>query len=406
MKAMAKAKPFERVLASDSSFLTEEYAPGVSVLLARVAAALYGSDGKEREKLDLDLIPFVGVRDLRNVASRVGETMEHEALAEMIDQTTGEFVVLLDGSLLAREFTAVLSLGRIPSSLVARYIDAISNLMTSCWERGIQVVGISKDSRAYHLRSFLISDLFEKEKDRLSHILPETDMTRITSAWGSLETGPAKALSSLSELNERHDGRLRRLMQIASEMRRHKSDFSVIMRHLKKEGMSKPLMVGPYTTDSKATFASLSSNPDRLARRAARDSEDPERTAERIRTSIDQIRELPTIATFCAVLSPRDEPIRIDVPAWTFGLDFKIPDLEGVNSLDPYDLEMNGFRRIMATLIKGYASSEIHNIWLADVDRTVKLRRNTFLEVYEPMIWRELEWMELHTRGERRVTII
>ncbi|HDD69071.1 MAG TPA: hypothetical protein ENG61_01785, partial [Candidatus Korarchaeota archaeon] len=54
------AEPFKKVLASDSSFLSREYAPGVSILLARASAVLYGPEGRGKEERILDLRPLLG----------------------------------------------------------------------------------------------------------------------------------------------------------------------------------------------------------------------------------------------------------------------------------------------------------------------------------------------------------
>jgi len=399
-------EPFKKVLASDSSFLSREYAPGISILLARAAAVLYGPDGRQKEERVLDLRPLLGSMEVRDVISRMGETLEHEVLRKVIEETSGEFLVLVDGSLIARELASVYNLGRIPSDLAIQYADALFQLLEACRERKIPIVGVSKDSRAYPLRRMVLFQLLDEELERISGLINEEDQIIISTAAGALESDPKVSMTQLLEINERYRGILRKILDIASEILIERSDFAVIMSCMEEKGLSEPLLVGPYTSTSRALFLELQARPDDIARRATRSAKNPIKAEKEVRKAIDLILELPAIVTTCCKFSEMDQPVRIDIPAWVFGLDFMIGDFERVHALRTYDYEKSLFSKIMATLIKGYANPENHNVWLADVDRMVKISRKAFAEIYEPLLWSRLGWMELHTRGERRVSII
>ena len=400
------AEPFKNVLASDSSFLSKEYAPGISILLARAAAVLYGPEGRQKEERILDLRPLLGSMEARDVISRMGETLEHEALRKVIEETSGEFLVLIDGSLIARELASVYNLGRIPAELAVQYANALFQLFEMCRERKIPVVGISKDSRAYPLRKMVLFQLFDEELERISGLIEEDDQIMISTAVGALESDPKVSMTLLLELNEKYGGKLRKILEIASEILIERSDFAVIMSCIEEKGFSEPLLVGPYTPTSRALFLELQAKPEDIARRATRKAEDPLKAGKDVKRAVNLILELPAIVTTCCKFAEMDQPVRVDIPAWVFGLDFRVGDFEGVHALRTYDYDKSIFSKIMATLIKGYANPENHNVWLADVDRMVKISRKAFAEIYEPLLWNRLGWMELHTRGERRVSII
>lgn len=406
LDAFTSERTFERILASDSSFLSKEYAPGASILLARAAAILYGPDGREKEERMLDLRPLLGTTEVKDVISRMGEILEHEVLKRAIERIKGEFLVLIDGSLIARELASVYNLGRIPSELAIQYARALYGLFETCMERNIPVVGISKDSRAYPLRRMVLFQLLDEELERVSKVMSERDQLVVSTAVGMIESDPKSSISQLMKLNKRYEGALNRILEMISELLIEKSDFSVIMSCTQQRGFSEPLLVGPYTSTSRALFLELQARPDEVARRACRKAEDPIRAEREVKRIINLILGLPAIVTTCCRFSDGDQPVRIDIPAWVFGLDFLMRDFEGVHALKSYDYDGSLFSRVMSTLIKGYANPENHNVWLADVDRTVKMSRKVFSEIYEPILWSELGWIELHTRGERRVSKI
>lgn len=398
--------PFKIVLASDSSFLSKEYAPGTSILLARAAAVLYGPEGSMKEERILDLRPLIGSTEVRDVISRMGETLEHDVLRRVIETTGGEFLVLIDGSLIARELASVYNLGRIPAELAVQYTTALFQLFETCRERKIPIVGISKDSRAYPLRKMVLFQMLDEELERISGLISEVDQIIVSSTVGALESDPKTSMAQLIDLNEKYKGILRKILEIASEILIERSDFAVIMSCIQEKGLSEPLLVGPYTPTSKALFLELQARPDDIARRATRKAENPIKAEREVRRAIDLILGLPAIVTTCCKFSEKDQPVRVDIPSWVFGLDFMVADFEGVHALRTYDYDRSIFPKIITTLIKGYANSENHNVWLADVDRLVKISRKAFDEIYEPLLWSRLGWMELHTRGERRVSII
>ncbi len=399
-------EPFKNVIASDSSFLSKEYAPGISILLARAVAVLYGPGGRLKEERVLDLRPLLGSMEVRDVISRMGETLEHEVLRKLIEETSGEFIVLIDGSLIARELASVYNLGRIPAELAVQYARALFQLFETCRERKIPIVGISKDSRAYPLRRMVLFQLFDEELERISGMIEEADQITISTAAGALESDPKVSMTLILELNKKYGGRLRKILEIASEILVERSDFAVIMSCIEKRGFSEPLLVGPYTSTSRALFLELQARPEDIARRATRKAEDPFKAEKEVKRVINLILELPAIVSTCCKFSETDQPVRVDIPAWVFGLDFMFGDFERVHALRTYDYDKSLFSKIMVTLIKGYANPENHNVWLADVDRIVKISRKAFADIYEPILWNRLGWMELHTRGERRVSII
>lgn len=405
-ESFKSSEPFKKVLASDSSFLSREYAPGISILLARASAVLYGPNGRKKEERVLDLRPLLGSTEVRDVISRMGETLEHEVLSKVIETTGGEFLVLIDGSLIARELAAVYNLGRIPVEMAIEYANALFQLFELCRERKIPIVGISKDSRAYPLRRMVLFQLLDEELEKISSMIGEEDQIIISTVAGALESDPKVSITTLLELNKKYNGKLRRILEIASEIMMERSDFAVIMSCIEKRGLSEPLLVGPYTSTSRALFLELQARPDDIARRATRNAKDPIKAEKEVRRAIDLILELPAIVTTCCKFSNEDQPVRVDIPAWVFGLDFMFGDFERVHALRTYDCDNSLFSRIMSTLIKGYANPENHNVWLADVDRLVKMSRKAFNDIYEPLLWSRLGWMELHTRGERRVSII
>mgnify|MGYP007013811906 CR=1 FL=1 len=111
---------------------------------------------------------------------------------------------------------------------------------------------------------------------------------------------------------------------------------------------------------------------------------------------LEMMMGLPAIVSFHVLPSRLDTPMRIDVPAWTLGIDRNVSDAvrsEEIKADVSWILEVIG---------GGYCGVENYNIWLTAVDQRVKISRDVFESLYLSK-FEEVIGRSATARGYRRV---
>ena len=112
---------------------------------------------------------------------------------------------------------------------------------------------------------------------------------------------------------------------------------------------------------------------------------------------LPKILEYPDIVMFYLVPRKRDIPIRVDVPKWVVCLK---EDKGSMKILRDVDDELSW---IISMLVDMYAGPRHYNVLMEQVDAKVKFKLQDIINVYEPLLSKELDFLIEHTRDMRRV---
>jgi hypothetical protein len=91
---------------------------------------------------------------------------------------------------------------------------------------------------------------------------------------------------------------------------------------------------------------------------------------------IAKISDLPAIISFHVLPSLNDTPIRVDVPAWCFGLKDKLFDIGWPEKVN---VDVSNVLEIISA---GYFGPENYNVWLKAAHDGVKLSSEDFKNLY------------------------
>jgi hypothetical protein len=111
-----------------------------------------------------------------------------------------------------------------------------------------------------------------------------------------------------------------------------------------------------------------------------------------------EVAASPAIVSFFARLADYDDALRVDVPAHQVGEDATLGSLDGM-------VLAGGRPAVEATvelLRADYGGLEVYNALLYSVDREVRLRRESMMEVYLPLIESVTGVPMRRNRSERR----
>ncbi len=325
-----------------------------------------------RNKRYMDLVANVDISP--NTAQepyflgRKREWVEHRVALKAIDDGFSG-CILLDGSIYGREahlpVEASFSNDR---AFMIEYFRTLLELMDACKKREICLIGLSKESRSSFFREFLLLNYALEIKNELG--LNEDEIIKMFS----------EILDHRYEvLRKVRDADNEKLKVLAEELLSRKPDFALILRYARETGYTAPLLLGASA---------------RWRRRAEQILKDPEaflnsefpvssQSEEFVESAIEVVRripKMPAVVSFHILPSLRDTLIRVDVPAWFFGLEKRLIDVgwpERVN----VDVE-----KIMDVFSAGYCGPENYNIWLKAAHDGVKLQSDIFESIYFPKV--------------------
>ena len=373
------------VLAVDGSMY---YVPmGNGGIFYVVRSMAIGSDGIEVKKLatDFDYTPDSSFR-AHMVIQRKMEWLEHLAALEAIESGF-RGVILIDGSIYGRIVHIPLEVGFIHDrDLMLRYFRDLYRLMRVCEKHKIPIIGISKESRTSFLRAYLIEKIlidiaedFGLDLDDILHIL---NLAR---------ESKARAFSEI-----RNRGLDKTLVgELIREYVSRRPDFQLIMNFAKTPGYTRPLILGmPHRW--RRYYRVMKKNPVAFLKSSFPISSERQGFLDWALKVLEMMMGLPAIVSFHVLPSRLDTPMRIDVPAWTLGIDRNVSDAvrsEEIKADVSWILEVIG---------GGYCGVENYNIWLTAVDQRVKISRDVFESLYLSK-FEEVIGRSATARGYRRV---
>ncbi|MDK2783490.1 MAG: hypothetical protein PWQ32_1079 [Thermococcaceae archaeon] len=390
LKSYERKPSYFNVLAIDSSYQMERLKNGG---LFYVVRALGIDKNKEYRLLGADFDYVDGpTHEVTNIFSRKMEYLEIKLANEAI---SGGFsgVVLIDGSLYGRISHLVIE---SPLSherdFFLKYYKEVLRLFKLANRNNVMVIGISKESNSRFFRDFLVKQIVKLPSVRGK--VPEDKAKHLISL---VLDNRRRALEELDMLKHEY-GDIGLLNETVKELMVPRPDYQLLEISNLDPGYTIPLLLGP----SKRWLRGLSqieSDPEGYIRTAFPTlSMDKDFRGAAIKV-LKQLRELPSIVSFHALLDKRDSPLRIDVPAFCLGLSKKFHDVGW-----PEPINKNILDDVLSIVVTGYGGLEYHNIWLWKVDKEVKFHRKEFDDMYLSK-FKEVVEVDINARDYRRVKL-
>ena len=386
------------VVAIDSSGRPIELRNGAIVYVAR-AMALSNTGFKHRKLTVKAFFSPTSSNDFNTFMVRVMEHLEHLVALDVIREYEPS-LIMLDGSLYGRAVHMPKDTNiQAHNSFMVDYIHTYYELLEEAKRRNILLIGVSKDSSLRKLRELLLIE-------SLSSVLNLYNLTKeykeiLINKLCSLLTGAREPRYNLREIKGilREIG-LQGLEKYYIEAITAGPDFHLLSWFVREEGFTDPFLLGMPVKEVEV----LRRPREYISRsfiKSLNEAEEPELLYLKIMEALDKVLRYPAIMTFYYIPHRRDIPIRVDAPAYMFGIMTRISEVTSSFFIDSYD---NDTLITILQLLKGlYAGAKKYNVLLSEVDSLVKMSNRDVVNVYEPLIAKELGVLIEHTRDLRRV---
>jgi len=320
-----------------------------------------------------------------HIIHRKMEWLEHEVALEAINDGF-EGYILLDGSIYGRLVHIPIETGYVNDrAFMLKYFETLIKLLESCRENCIPIVGISKESRTSFFREFLIKIVAEKLIDEIG--LSKAELERLLSLALDDKRRAVKELEKL-----KHSSIFKEIME---ELLARRPDFQLILSYAKSAGYTTPLILGA-SARWRRSYRRIVINPEGFIKSNFPVSSRDRDFVKWARSIVEKIPDLPAVISFHLLPAINDTPMRVDVPAWVFGIRKKLSE---VGWPEEADIDISEILRLISA---GYCGLENYNIWLKAVDDAVKLKRDVFENLYLSK-FEELVGRFATPRGYRRV---
>jgi len=384
---LPKSSPSEfSVLAVDSSSQHIVTSNGGIFYVVRALALL--KKKKYRELVaDFDFTSD-STHDAAHVIHRKMEWLEHRvALQAIWDDFDG--YILLDGSIYGRLAHIPIETGYVNDrAFMLKYFETVMELLETCRKENIPVIGISKESRTAFFREFLIKTIASEMKDEIG-----LNTEKLEKLLSLALDDRKRAIEELEKLGKEKDtGILRDLIE---ELLARRPDFQLVLSYAQSTGYTTPLMLGA-SIRWRRSYERIVRDPEAFIRSNFPVSSRDRNFVDWALGIVENIPNLPAIVSFHLLPAVNDTPMRVDIPAWVFGIKEKLSE---VGWPEAVSVDLNEILRLISA---GYCGLENYNIWLKAVDDGVKLRRETFENLYLPK-FEEIVGRFATPRGYRRV---
>ncbi len=347
-------------------------------------ALLVGPNGFRKSAIDTRLLRGEIERPaVDRCASLLMRSLELNLALEFVQSGAGN-ILLLDGSLYADlpYLLYNLAIGGY-EDLPIRVLEQYLELFNLCQKQGVLLLGIAKSTRSTVLGRAILGD-----NSSIAHSTLQQAET--------LQRLEADVQESLSDdLTEKY---LQPYAWTISNLHRLPSDGELLHRWTKGSGLTDPVLLGSASFGHESARMAV-----KLASRAKQSVGDLQSTTiqDRIQNRLSPIQKrllaAPAIGTFYMRFSPREDVLRVDALASTFGRD-DVHLLEFAQELVPYTTALP----IVQQLQDGYGGLSVYNAALYVVDQEVRLHAETVDHVYLSLLRRQLGYPVQYDRSTRR----
>lgn len=375
-----------QVLAVDSSYQHMMTSNGGIFYIVRSLAL--SKSGKYRDLVtDFDFTSDP-INEAVEVIQRKMEWLEHRVALQAVRDGFNGFI-LLDGSIYGRLVHIPIETGYVNDrAFMLKYFETLIELLETCREGAIPIIGISKESKTAFFREFLIKKIACEIRDEIG--LNTEEIERILSL--ALDNR-RMVINELKKMKKERDIDIFR--DLIEELFARRPDFQLILSYAEGAGYTTPLMLGA-SVRWRRSYKKIISNPEDFVRSNFPISSRDKNFVDWAVGIVKKIPDLPAIVSFHLLPAVNDTPMRVDVPAWFFGIEKKLSE---VGWPEVVSVDLNDILRLISA---GYCGLDNYNIWLKAVDDNVKLRRDVFENVYLPK-FEDVVGRFATSRGYRRV---
>ncbi len=322
------------------------------------------------------------------VIHRKMEWLEHKVALQAVKDGFDGFL-LIDGSIYGRLVHVPIETGYVNDrAFMLKYFETVIELLETCRREGIPIIGISKESMTAFFREFLLKTIALEMKDEIG--LSAKALERLLSLALDDKRMALKELERLEK--ERDVGILRNIIE---ELFARRPDFQLILSFADAAGYTTPLVLGA-SARWRRSYEIIVEDPEEFVRSNFPISSRDENFVEWAICIVKNIPNLPAVVSFHLLPAMNDTPMRIDAPAWVFGIEKKLSEVWWPEAVDA------NLNKILRLVSAGYCGLENYNVWLKAVDEEVKLRRDVFEKLYLPA-FEQIVGRFATPRGYRRV---
>jgi hypothetical protein len=324
----------------DSSSASRSLSNGVEFFIIR--ALMLGDRAFNEPMLRFEMVKGIRDPNVSNDFERIlRDLIEIEIVLENLPKIQEGSIVLIDGNLYGRftHLTKELHLRRwhhLPLVL----LDAMQRLFEECVERKVMLVGVSKFSKTRVVTAAMLSERGYDVAD------PDYLDVELLYRWKHRETG-----------------------------------------------YTTPLLLGEYAVEKEVK--NMYGDPDGYRRRFFNNI-DPARR-EWASGVIEGIPSSPAIVMFHIIPKEGAQPMRVDIPACSLGIDKKIMDVTPFEFMEPHTVT-----DVVKQLTSDFGGRDVYNALLYVVDREVRLGVKAVDTVYKSVLGQELGVPIEYDRSSRR----
>jgi hypothetical protein len=350
----------------DGSIMSSTFRGGVRIAVARAMAHVY------RGNVLLGSFPDVDVRvghRLRRALLYM-KALEYRCLRRILEEHGDTSAAICDGALYPAIHPILVRLTEQEVEAYVEYLRAFHDLYRLAGERGLTLIGVTKDSFVNYLGVRVLADLIAGEDPEVG-----AEVSRVRSAKNI-----ARRLSLIRD--RLRGGRIYHSMAEALTMT---SDEEVLEWCADKPGFTVPMALAPQPIYlSEEVKAGTRRWSESWIRGRLLSAGPPLRG---VALALDDIYGLPPITISYWRPWHMLGVFRVDVCGWALGLNFEWDSVEGDRVLNAEAAEK--FRAV-AALLNTLSDEPFAVKPLADVDELVRFNRDEYKECYEPLIIKAL----------------
>lgn len=354
-----------------------------------VVRALALSKNKRYRELVTDFdFTSDSTHDAAHIIHRKMEWVEHRVALQAVKDGFEGFL-LFDGSIYGRLAHIPIETGYVNDrAFMLKYFETVIELLETCKKESIPIIGISKESRTAFFREFLIKTIASEMRDKIG-LSAETLEKLLSLALDNRRM----AIKELEKIEKEKDVDI--LGDLIEELFARRPDFQLILSYAETVGYTTPLVLGA-SIRWRRSYERIVRDPEGFVKSNFPVSSRDRNFVDWALGIVENIPDLPAIVSFHLLPAINDTPMRIDIPAWVFGIEEKLSE---VGWPEAVSVDLNEILRLISA---GYCGLENYNVWLKAVDDGVKLRRDVFENLYLPK-FEEIVGRFATPRGYRRV---
>jgi hypothetical protein len=369
---------FNFIVCDGSRGLTE-FQGGIKALYARALAHSF----KGKEFADRTIETKIFIEHLLQKEDSYMKAVELNALKKALEKID-EALAIYDGSLYPAFPLSALNNEKIAKAKIEEF-KALAALYKQAYNKNQVLIGFCKDSNVSYIRAKALINRLKIEAPEVSE-----DFSR--------QIYPSKVAKKLRKLKEESNKDEKELLEsYLREFELKTSDEEVFSNLSLKPGFTTPLILAPQPLYLEVA---CEKNGDWWSSSFREKISKSKAELHKIVGFLDEIYNLPPLATICWKPHHNLEVHRVDLSGWSLGVKIKCGDLKE-NMFIKEEESIKCCKEIVAKL-NALSVTPTTIEPLTDVDMLVRIDNSVYREVYEPILINALKKTGLKAKLRRR----